>query len=130
LTLADGVRPTLLQNLEWADYLRLMRTADLGLALMYTPHPSYPPLDLAACGAVAITNKFGAKTALESYSRNIICSDLNLRSLLGSLSQGTTLAQDRPRRRANYQQNSMNRCWEASLKSALDFVVGGRSRVH
>jgi O-antigen biosynthesis protein len=125
LTLADYVRPTLLQNLEWAEYLRLMRTADLGLALMYTPHPSYPPLDLAACGAVAVTNKFGPKAVLENYSRNIICSDLNLKSLLGSLSAGTHLAQDRPRRLANYQHNSMSRSWEASLKNALDFIVGG-----
>jgi O-antigen biosynthesis protein len=125
LTLAGCVRPTLLQNLEWAEYLRLMRTADLGLALMYTPHPSYPPLDLAACGAVAATNKFGRKTSLDSYSHNIICSELNLKSLVGSLSEGSALAQDPRRRRANYRQNSMSRCWEGSLKNALDFVVGG-----
>jgi hypothetical protein len=71
-----------------------------------------------------VTNKFGAKTALESYSRNIICSDLNLKSLMGSLSAGTQLAQDRPRRLTNYQHNSMSRSWEASLKEALDFIVG------
>jgi hypothetical protein len=123
LTLADCVKPTLLQNLEWAEYLRLMRTTDLGLALMYTPHPSYPPLDLAACGAVATTNKFGAKTSLERYSRNIICSDLNPESLLSGLAEGSILAQDRAKRRANYRQNSMSRSWETSLKNALDFVA-------
>ena len=124
LTLADCVKPALLQNLEWADYLRLMRASDLGLALMYTPHPSYPPLDFAACGAVATTNKFGAKTSLERYSRNIICSDLNPESLLSSLAEGALLAQDRTKRRANYQQNLMSRSWEDSLKNTLDFVVG------
>jgi hypothetical protein len=102
----------------------LMRTADLGLALTYTPHPSYPPLDLAACGAIAVTNKFGAKTSLENYSRNIICSGLNLESLMEGLAEGALLAQDRPRRSANYQQNSMSRSWEASLKNALDFISG------
>ena len=110
--MADCVKPTLLQNLEWADYLRLMRASDLGLALMYTPHPSYPPLDLAACGAVATTNKFGAETSLDRYSRNIICGDLNPESLLSSLAEGSILAQDRAKRRANYQQNSMSRSWE------------------
>jgi hypothetical protein len=124
LTLSDCVKPTLLQNLKWADYLRLMRASDLGLALMYTPHPSYPPLDLAACGAVATTNKFGAKTSLERYSRNILCSDLSPKSLLSCLAEGSILAQDRAKRRANYQQNSMCRSWEDSLKNALDFVVG------
>ena len=125
LTLADCVKPTLLQNLEWADYLRLMRATDLGLALMYTPHPSYPPLDLAACGAVATTNKFGRKTSLERYSRNILCGDLSPESLLSCLAEGSILAQDRAKRRANYQQNSMSRSWEASLKNALDFVTRG-----
>jgi O-antigen biosynthesis protein len=125
LTLANCVRPTLLQNLGWAEYLCLMRASDLGLALMYTPHPSYPPLDLAACGAVAATNKFGTKKSLEIYSRNIVCGDLDLKSLLGGLSQAATLAQDRPKRRANYRQNSMSRRWEDSLNNALDFIVGG-----
>ena len=123
LTLANCVRPTLLQNLEWADYLGLMRASDLGLALMYTPHPSYPPLDLAACGAVATTNKFGAKKSLDRYSSNIICSDLDTESLLSSLAEGSALAQDPAKRRANYQQNSMSRSWETSLKNALDFVA-------
>jgi hypothetical protein len=124
LTLADSVRPALLQNLEWVDYLRLMRASDLGLALMYTPHPSYPPLDLVACGAVAATNKFGMKTSLESYSSNIICSDLDSKSLLNGLERGSILAQDRARRRANYLQNSLSRSWQASFENALDFVAG------
>jgi hypothetical protein len=124
LTLANNVKPTLLQNLDWADYLRLMRTSDLGLTLMYTPHPSYPPLDLAACGAVAATNKFGVKTSLDSYSRNIICSDLDFKSLLSGIKAASILAQDFPSRLANYQQSKLSRDWEVSLKSALDFVAG------
>jgi hypothetical protein len=124
LTLAGGVRPKILQNLDWSRYTCLMRTADLGLSLMYTPHPSYPPLDLAASGAVAVTNKFDRKRSLEQYSRNILCTDLDIKSLLGGLAEGAALAQDHTRRRANYEQNSLSRNWNASFRNALDFVAG------
>jgi hypothetical protein len=30
---------------------------------MLSPHPSYPPLELAACGAEVVTNSYGVKTA-------------------------------------------------------------------
>jgi hypothetical protein len=47
-----GIRPHLVSNLGWSEYPALLRTVDIGLSLMNTPHRSYPPLDLAACGAV------------------------------------------------------------------------------
>ncbi len=71
----EGTVPRLVEGLSWNDYLSLLKTVDLGLSLMATPHPSYPPLDLAASGAVVVTNKFANKTSLLSYSENIICCD-------------------------------------------------------
>lgn len=50
----------------WADYAAyaaFLRETDVGLSLMLSPHPSYPPLELAACGAHVVTNTFGVKTA-------------------------------------------------------------------
>jgi hypothetical protein len=55
LSFARGARPKIIQHLAWAEYAALLRRIDVGLCLMYTPHPSYPPLDLAACGAVTVT---------------------------------------------------------------------------
>ncbi len=34
----------------------LYRSADMGLVLMATPHPSYQPLEYMACGCVTVTN--------------------------------------------------------------------------
>lgn len=50
----------------WADYAAyaaFLRETDVGLSLMMSPHPSYPPLELAACGAHVVTNTYGVKTA-------------------------------------------------------------------
>jgi hypothetical protein len=55
-----------IQPAPWADYAAyaaFLRETDVGLSLMLSPHPSYPPLELAACGATVVTNTFGVKTA-------------------------------------------------------------------
>ncbi len=36
---------------------------DVGLALMYTPHPSLVPLEMASAGMIVVTNSFENKTA-------------------------------------------------------------------
>lgn len=43
---------------EYADFLS---RASVGLSLMLSPHPSYPPLEMAEAGLVTITNSYGAK---------------------------------------------------------------------
>ena len=72
--LAPGV---FLKPWPWSnydDYAKLLRSADVGLSLMQSPHSSYPPLELAACGAQVVTNCFSVKTAerLLRYSSNIV----------------------------------------------------------
>ena len=56
------------------DYARQMRESDLLLSLMLSPHPSYPPLEMAACGGVTVTTAFANKSAaaLAALSPNII----------------------------------------------------------
>ncbi len=120
LRLPRGARPRLIQGLPWAEYAAMARRMDLGLSLMYTPHPSYPPLDLAASGAVAVTNRFGVKTSLEQYSPNILCADPDVRSLAAALADGARLAGDRERRRANFEQSGLQRDWAESAAAAVE----------
>ena len=93
---------------------------DLGLSLMSTPHPSYPPLDLAACGAVAVTNRYGVKRDLSSYSSNIICSDLAHDAIVDGIAAGVRLAQDRKTRHRNYETQQLSRSWDSSFSAVLD----------
>jgi hypothetical protein len=44
------------------DYTTLLSKQDIGLSLMLSPHPSYPPLDMAASGVITISNTYCNKT--------------------------------------------------------------------
>jgi hypothetical protein len=107
--------PVVYTNLPWQEYAELIRTVDAGLCLMATPHPSYPPLDLAASGAVVLTNRFGMKQDLSGYSPNIVCADLNLESMLEGLKRVLELADNTQQRRANFAANHLQEDWRTSM---------------
>lgn len=102
-------------TVPWEDYARLVRTADLGLSLMYTPHPSYPPLDLAASGAVVVTNRFGPKGHEQHYCDNILYASLSVDGLLDALRTGAVRAKDVQTRRAAFDRATLGRDWATSF---------------
>jgi len=110
------------QNLRWSDYASLVRKMDLGLSLMYSAHPSYPPIDLAASGAVVVTNRFGVKQDLSQYSKNIICKELRKDDLLDGLVEGVALMTDKATRVDNYENSQIPRKWEITLEETLKFI--------
>lgn len=86
ISFGPGVVVRRLENLTWSEYADLCGSVDLALSLMYTPHPSYPPLDLAASGAIVVTNSFPGKDDLTPYSPNIICASPSVHGLVEALS--------------------------------------------
>lgn len=121
IRLDDGrYTPRRLENLRWGDYSKLVGSIDLGLCLMYTPHPSYPPFDVAASGGVAVTNRFGDKHDLSGYSANIVCGDLDIESMLQALAQGISLARDTGQRRLNHRSDGLSKDWRQALAGVLD----------
>ena len=120
IRLASSVNPMTHQDLMWADYARLVRKMDLGLSLMYSPHPSYPPIDLAASGAVAVTNTYRNKQSLRHYSENIVCRDLDVDALVQGLEEGVILARNTEQRLQNYRSNGLLRNWRTSFAPILD----------
>lgn len=121
--LAHDIQPRLVETLPLDEYATLMRATDLGLSLMLTPHPSYPPLDLAASGAVAVTNRFGRKASLARYSDNIICADAGVEALVGALAEGASLALDGDRRRANWESGRLSRSWHHSMGAVVEWLA-------
>jgi hypothetical protein len=117
-----GQPVTLHQKLNWANYAALVRQMDLGLSLMYTPHPSYPPLDLAASGAIVVTNRFANKQNLDFYSKNIVCADLSVEGLVEGIREGIERANDEAGRLANYHHNNICRDWHQSFGSTLSWL--------
>uniref|UniRef100_UPI0025866053 rhamnosyltransferase WsaF family glycosyltransferase n=1 Tax=uncultured Methylobacterium sp. TaxID=157278 RepID=UPI0025866053 len=57
-------------KLSLAEYAELLSTASVGLSLMVSPHPSYPPLEMAFAGLHTITNGYANKD-LSLRSKNI-----------------------------------------------------------
>lgn len=61
-------------KLPIADYGDLLASSAVGLSMMISPHPSYPPLEMAAFGMRVLTNRFANKD-LEDFSPNITSVD-------------------------------------------------------
>jgi SAM-dependent methyltransferase len=125
VSLPSGARPRTSEQLPLPEYGALLRSVDVGLSLMTSPHPSYPPLDLAACGAVAVTSRFGPKQSLDRYSDNIICTDLRRDSIVEGIAAAATLAADEEQRRLNYESQRLSRSWASSLGQLVEELVQG-----
>lgn len=118
-----GVRPSRAEGLTWDDYHGLIASMDAGIALMDTPHPSYPPLDLAAHGAAVLTNTHGLKTDLSGYSRNILLEPPDVASLGRGIDRMVTLARDHATRSANLRADRICRDWKTALAGVVDHLA-------
>lgn len=129
VVLPGSVRPITKSGLLLTEYAALIGSMDLGLALMSSPHPSYPPLDLAAAGAVAVTTTYGCKRDLSRYSANLLVGPPTVKRLTELLAEGVALAADLPRRRANHQASALARDWRATTLPLIDWLSERLARV-
>lgn len=83
--LRDGRVIRALGKLPIEAYASLSGRVDVALALMASPHPSYPPLELAASGASVVTNAYAGKRDLTRYSPNIVVCDADPADIAKSL---------------------------------------------
>ncbi len=74
----------------YAGYGDLLRSADILLCPMLSPHTSYPVLEMAACGGLSVTNTFATKTqaVLAAISPSIIAVEPTAHALAAALVQG------------------------------------------
>lgn len=61
IDLANGVKINSLGKLPYEDYPNFLLNVDIGLSLMLSPHPSHPPVEMAASGVRVVTNSFANK---------------------------------------------------------------------
>ncbi len=113
LQLPGGVRPHVLEKLSWQEYSDLVGTMDVALSLMDTPHPSYPPIDLALSGAVVVTNNHGIKTSLNMYSDRIITTGVGVDDLKEGIAQAIKMAELQDQ---NADKGFANRDWQIALE--------------
>jgi hypothetical protein len=70
IDLGDGVAMYSLGKLNLHSYADLLRESAIGVSLMVSPHPSYPPLEMAELGLLVLTNRFREKD-LSAWHTNI-----------------------------------------------------------
>jgi glycosyltransferase involved in cell wall biosynthesis len=96
LELGGGAKLNLLPRRAQADYASVLTDHDLGLALMYTPHPSLVPIEMASAGMATVTNSFENKTAeaLREISPNLMAFEPALDSLAAGLAEAVRRVED------------------------------------
>jgi hypothetical protein len=120
LSLAGGVRIDLLPRAGQREYARQLPAHDVGLALMYTPHPSLVPIEMAAAGMLTVTNTFENKTAeaLTEISSNLIAAPPTIDGVAEALRQAARGVEDVTRRESGSAVR-WSRDWSASFDDAL-----------
>lgn len=125
--LGNGRKLTSVGKLSLDDYAQMLLSCSAGVSLMASPHPSYPPLEMAHFGLRTVTNSYFCKD-LTAFHPNI----LSVRSIAA-----TELAEaiaDACRRAANPPEVHRNPAYiradpypfMVELAAALDAVLGAR----
>jgi hypothetical protein len=124
--LGAGAVLELLPRSEQAAYAQLLRDHDVGLALMYTPHPSLVPIEMASSGMLAVTNTFENKTAaaLTAISPNLLAAEPTAGAIAQRLVDAALSADDGDAR-ARGGRVRWSRDWEQSFGDDLvDRILG------
>jgi hypothetical protein len=103
-----------------ASYAGVLREHDAGLALMYTPHPSLVPLEMASAGLVTVTNSFANKTAeaMAAISPNLRCAPPTVDGVAAAIAEATAAAEDAEARIAGSRVR-WSRDWDTSFSDAV-----------
>ena len=115
-----GASLELLPRSAQGDYARFLREHDVGLALMYTPHPSLVPIEMASAGLLTVTNSFENKTpeAMAAISANLITAEPTVESVAEALRNAGRDAGDLDRRVAGAHVN-WSRDWATSFDAGV-----------
>jgi hypothetical protein len=120
IELGGGAVLNLLPRREQDAYAEVLRAHDLGLALMYTPHPSLVPIEMASAGMATVTNSFENKTpeAMAAISSNLVTVDPSLETLAAGIAEAGRRVEDFEGR-ARGSEVSWSRSWSESFDDEL-----------
>jgi hypothetical protein len=120
IELESGGALNLLPRQDQGSYASVLREHDVGLALMYTPHPSLVPIEMASAGLLTVTNSFENKTAeaMADISSNLITVEPSLDALAAGLRDAVAAVEDYGRR-ARGSDVRWSRDWDLSFNDEL-----------
>lgn len=121
ITFSNGYTVKNMGQLSWSEYSQFIKDIDLALSLMYTPHPSYPPYDVACSGGVVLTNKCCNKQSFD-FCDNVIVADLSEELFMESFIEAVELAKNIDQRKINYMNSTISRDWNSSLETTIKYM--------
>ena len=109
---------------SYEDYARLLRSSAVGLSLMLSPHPSYPPLEMGICGMLSVTSTFSVKSAevLRQYCPNIIAVPPRLEAVVEGLMEACMQSGNIESRRRNAV-SSLPSTWDEVFEPMIPTIV-------
>jgi len=118
---SNGYKAIDLGLMSWEKYGEFLSTVDLAVSLMYTPHPSYPPYDVACSGGVVLTNTCLNKQDF-TECKNILMADLDQDAFVDKMKEAVSLAEDMETRKRNYEESQIPRDWKTTLVDVMQFM--------
>ena len=117
IDLGGGQHLKLLPRSQQSEYSLLLPEHDVGLALMYTPHPSLVPIEMASAGMLTVTNSFENKTAeaLALISPNLLAAKPTVESIAATLRHASDRVQEFSSRAS-----ASNVAWSSSWTDSFD----------
>jgi hypothetical protein len=86
-----------LGKLPLDDYARCLLTTAVGLSLMASPHPSYPPLEMAHFGVKTLTNRYFCKDLRTAHDNIVSLPDISPVTIAESLAAACGQFESSPR---------------------------------
>jgi hypothetical protein len=120
-----GFKIESLGKLSMDGWARLARDSDIGISLMCSPHPSYPPLEMVASGMVVITSRIYNKD-MSRICENFLAAEMNVEDLAEVIRESIDRLDDQSLVRKNAELFLAERDWDGNLKEVIDFI--GRTR--
>jgi glycosyltransferase involved in cell wall biosynthesis len=122
LGLPAGAQLEILPRMAQAQYGAMLSGHDVGLSLMFTPHPSLVPIEMASAGLITVTNTFDVKTpqALAAISPNLIATEPTIDGVVAGLAEAVARVDEHERRVAGATVS-----WSSSWERSLDQQVMG-----
>ncbi len=118
--LARGAVLRPLGKMTLDEYWQFLKTVDLGVSLMLSPHPSYPPLEVAVSGGLCVTNGYDNKD-LSTWHSNILSCSPTVESVAEGIERAVKRISSGDAKKPPTR-DLISRDWDASLKDTLVFV--------
>jgi glycosyltransferase involved in cell wall biosynthesis len=129
MALGSGASLELIPRRAQGTYADVLREHDVGLALMYTPHPSLVPIEMASAGMLTVTNSFENKTAeaMAAISSNLITAEPSVKGIAAGLREAAGRVgdfEDRARGSDVRWSRNWNQSFDDDLMARIEAFLG------